>query len=59
MPEDNLSEYIAFEALNVASEDFEICSACQIGILINVDSEASERLVCDMCNVEFIISYDD
>lgn len=56
MHEDTLQQWIAFEALNVASGDFEICPECNTGILISVHPDQSNRMTCDICDVEFIIT---
>ena len=52
---DPLEEWMEFETFRILSEDYEPCPACEVGILIPVDSEPDTELVCDICDAIFKI----
>ena len=50
-----LGEWLEFETFRILSDDYQQCPACEIGILIPVDSEPNAELLCDICDAIFKI----
>lgn len=53
-----LEDWIEFETFRILAEDYEQCPACNIGILIPVDSDPNTELVCDVCDAAFEMKSD-
>lgn len=51
--DDPLDDWIEFETFRILSDDYEQCPACNIGILIPVESETHTEFVCDICDATF------
>ena len=51
-----MHDWIEYESMVFALGGDVVCPECEMGVLIRVDSDASERLVCDLCDLEFTIT---
>ena len=51
-----MHDWIEYEAMVFALGVDVVCPECSMGVLIRVDSDASERRVCDLCDLDFTVA---
>ena len=53
MFDDNLDDFILYDAFETLSNDTLICSECEIGVLRPLNDE---QMICDMCDCLYVIN---